>query len=751
MAEPDTVLVGREPPAGLDVPMTLRKAEPWLVIGLAVHGLAVDLVDSTSTMEYLVVSVSLLGVLGVAGLLGWRSRVAVVVRCGTAIVLGYVLMLAGGPSGGYILLWYFVLAAVYPLVLPSVEGWVLVAVIPVAYLALLPFGAADGPVAIALVRAGSLVFVASFVHTGAAAFRRAVAQRDGAFDLLDTYSHGSPVGMALWDRDLRVRRMNQALASLLGLQTGDQLGRRPHEIPGMPPVVADHLRSVLATGTPERDVEILGGGRTFVTSWYPVRSGREVVAVGSVVVDVSAEREATRALTQAATHDPLTRLPNRALLSERLADALGKADRSGQSVAVLLCDVDRFKVVNDSLGHDAGDELLRATASRLSAVVGPDDTVARLGGDEFAIVAAGLGPAAARSLGERICAESRRPLRVGADWVTSTMSVGVTVAADGETDPVGVLRDADAAMYRAKESGRDQVAMFDVGLRPATNERLEFRASLRRAVEADQIRVVYQPVYRLDRLRSGSARAGRGRRGGSNGATASAAEASEIVGFEALARWTGPEGEVSPAVFIPTAEDAGFIAALGEQVLRHACSALVGWRRATGRPLTVAVNLSARQLADPRSVARIGAILADVGVPASAVHLEITESILMADVEGSIRRLRELRALGVSLAVDDFGTGYSSLAYLRDLPVDMLKIDRSFVSRLPEDSAVIGFVVDLARAIGAKTVVEGVETAEQLRGVARAGCDIAQGYYLSRPLGAAEISSLLATGGRARS
>ena len=744
MAEPDEALVGRTATARTDVPVPLRKAEPWVVLGLAVHGLSVDLVDASSSLERLPVSAGLLLVLGLAGLLGWRSRVAVLARCGTAIVLAFLLMLGGGASGGYILLWYFVLVAVYPLVLPPAAGWALVGVVPAAYLALIPFGAADGPVAIAVVRAASLALVAAFVHTAANAYRRAVAQRDGAFELLDTYSHGSPVGMALWDRGLHLRRMNDALGTLLGVSPQDQLGRRPEQIPGLPSGVADHLRTVLATGRSERDVEVHWGGRTFLTSWYPVTSGRDVVAIGSVVADVSAERAATRALTLAATHDVLTGLPNRALLTERLEQALGAADRSGQRVAVLFCDVDRFKVVNDSLGHDAGDELLRAAAARLTSVVRPGDTVARLGGDEFAVLAPGLGVPQARLLAERICAEARRPLLVNGEWVTATMSVGVTVAGGGDVGPAGVLRDADAAMYRAKESGRDQAAVFEVALRPGSNERLEFRASLRRAVDADQIRVVYQPVYGLAGVRAGLAGGGLADDG-----VARAAGASEITGFEALARWTGPHGEVTPAEFIPTAEDAGFIGALGEQVLRHACTAVVAWRRATGRPLTMAVNLSARQLADHRSVARIGAILAEVGVPPSAVQLEITESVLMADVEGSIRRLKELRALGVSLAVDDFGTGYSSLAYLRDLPVDTLKIDRSFVSRLPQDGAVIGFVVDLARAIGASTVVEGVETVEQLHGVALAGCDVAQGFLLSKPLAAGQVADLWGTDGSA--
>ena len=741
MAGPDSVLVGRSAAAAFDVPTPLQKAEPYALLGLAAHALAIDLFYRTTSLDRLVLVTVLLLALGLAGILGWRSRTGVVVRCAVALTLAFLLTLSGGQDSGYVLLWFFVVVAVYPLALPARDGWVLVGAVPVVYVALVPFGAGDGPGAVTIVRAVALGLIAAFVHVGASAYRGAVAQRDGAFDLLDTYSQGSPVGMALWDRELRVRRMNEAFGALLGVPAQKQLGLRVQQIVGVPSEFADHLRSVLSSGQAEQDVELVGGARTFVVSLYPVRSGRDIVAIGGVAVDVSAEREAARALVQAATHDQLTGLPNRALFTERLAAALSKAGRAGQSVAVLVGDVDRFKVVNDSRSHAAGDALLRATAIRLGALVRPQDTVARLGGDEFAVLAPGLSAPQARLFGERVCVASRRPLLVGDEWITSTMSVGVAVAGGADGDPVGLLRDADAAMTRAKEAGRDQVAVFDVGLRPPTNEGLEFRASLRRAVDADQIRVAFQPVYRLDAVRSADAVGGR-RAWGS--AAALAADASQIVGFEALARWRGPQGDVSPAVFIPTAEDAGIIGSLGEQVFRQACAAVAGWRMVLHRPLTVAVNLSPRQLADPHVVERLAAILSEVGIPPSAVQLEITESVLMADVEGSIRRLTELRELGVTLAVDDFGTGYSSLAYLRDLPIDTLKIDRAFTSRLPGDEAVIGFVVDLARAIGASTVVEGIETAEQLHGVARAGCDIAQGYYLSRPLSADQVPGLFA-------
>ncbi len=394
--------------------------------------------------------------------------------------------------------------------------------------------------------------------------------------------------------------------------------------------------------------------------------------------------------------------------------ALAQADRAGELVGVLFCDVDRFKMVNDSLGHAAGDVLLRAVAERLSGVVRQGDTVARLGGDEFALLTTQVGRAEeARVLADRVCGALREPIEVSGRPIVATVSVGVAVCTPGERDVAGLLRDADVAMYKAKDGGRDQVAVFDTRLRENLDERFEMHGDLRAAVAAGKIGVAYQPVLRLRPDRAGDG----------------------IVGMEALARWQRPgHGDVPPGAFIPMAEDLGLIHALGEHVLRTACSAVHGWREESGLPLTIAVNMSALQLADEGCVAMVARVLDDVGLPAAALELEITESVLMLDLEKSLRRLAELRALGVHVAVDDFGTGYSSLAYLRDLPVDVLKIDRSFTSRLPGDRPLFAFIVELARAIGAATVVEGVETGEELRLVTELGCDQAQGFYLSRPL-----------------
>ena len=710
------------------VPRQLRLLEPLACLALAAHGFAVQLVAAENAVPPMLAAVAVLVGVGAAGLLGWRAPWAVMARLGVITALGFMLMALGEEGSGYILLWYFVVVAVYPLVLPQRASSLVALVVPVSYLLLVPLDAADGPLPVALLRAVALAVIAVFVHAAATAFRDAVADRDSALVTLYTFAEATPVGLGFWDRGLRARWLNTALAELSDLSAPEHVGRRMTETLGFSPVLALNLRRVLATGRSVDDVELSAEGRTWTSSYFPVRNGPRLLGVGSVVIDVTGQREAEKALTHSATHDALTGLPNRALFSDRLLVALAQAERTGSLVAVLFCDVDRFKMINDSLGHSAGDALLRQVGARLATVVRQGDTVARLGGDEFALLCTDVaGVDEARAVGERVCAVLREPIQVGPRLLTSTMSVGVAVAEPGERDVADLLRDADVAMYQAKDAGRDQVAVFDATLRVSASERLELHGDLRGAIAAGQIDVAYQPVIRLADMNGNGARDG-------------------VVGLEALARWRRDgHGDVSPAAFIPMAEDLGLIHALGEHVLRTACAQLAQWREETGLPLTVAVNMSALQLADHGCVDLVADVLRDVGLPPGALELEITESVLMLDVEQSLHRLAELRELGVSVAVDDFGTGYSSLAYLRDLPVDVLKIDRSFTSRLPADRAMFSFIVELARAIGATTVVEGVETDEELRLVVELGCDQAQGFYLSRPLTPDAVRDFLIT------
>lgn len=701
-------------------PPRLRLLEPVACLALAGHGVAVQMVATDHPSLALMVAVLVLAALGAAGLLGWRSPNATTVRLSAVLVLAFLLMASRTEGGGYVLLWHFVVAAVYPLVLPPVLSPWVAAVVPASYLALVPFDAADGPLPVALLRAVALAVIAGFTASAADAFRAVVWDRDSALATLHTFVEATPVGLGFWDLALRARWVNGALARLSGREPGDHVGVVAAEGSGLPSALAVNLHRTVVSGRSVDGVELSVGGRVWYSSYFPVRDGRRLLGVGSVVIDVTEQREAQRALAHSATHDALTGLPNRALFTDRLHVSLAQAGRAGGQVAVVFCDLDRFKTVNDSLGHAAGDELLRAVGKRLSTVVRAGDTVARLGGDEFALLCTDVtGAAEARAVAERVCAVMREPIGVGDRLITSTMSVGVAVCQSGERDVAGLLRDADLAMYQAKDRGRDRVAVFDAGLRRAAGERLEFHTALRAALDHHDITVAYQPVLRLGRSSEGDA----------------------VLGLEALARWRRPGfGDVTASAFIPTAEDLGLIHVLGEQVLRRAVDDLLRWRQETGQALAVAVNTSALQLADSRCVDLVEQVLGESGLPASALQLEITESVLMLDVDQSLRRLADLRALGVTVAVDDFGTGYSSLAYLRDLPVDVLKIDRSFTAQLPGDRPLVQLIVELARAIHAQTVVEGVETSEQLDLVRALGCDQAQGYLLGRPLPPDEVA-----------
>ena len=419
-----------------------------------------------------------------------------------------------------------------------------------------------------------------------------------------------------------------------------------------------------------------------------------------------------------ALHDPLTDLPNRAFFLERLAEALADSRRSQDAVAVLFIDLDRFKVVNDSLGHAAGDALLRVVADRLRAIVRRGDTVARLSGDEFVILCSAEHSG---HVAERVTAVLAETVDVDGRELAVAASVGIALA-DPCEPPEEVLRHADVAMYRAKQRGGGRAVIFDAELGALALERLELETDLRRAVASQSLHVTYQPLVDLV-----------------DGAVRKA---------EALLRWDHPErGEVTPDEFIPVAEATGLIVPLGRWVLREACAAAARWREEVGGGVwspQIAVNLSARQLADPGLVADVAAAIADAGIPAASLCLEITESVLMEDASTALVTLQSLDALGIDLYIDDFGTGYSSLAYLRRFPVDGVKVDRSFVDGLgreAEDSAIVAAIVSLAHTLGLVVVAEGVETALQLSELDALGCDLAQGFLLAVPADASQLNS----------
>ena len=413
--------------------------------------------------------------------------------------------------------------------------------------------------------------------------------------------------------------------------------------------------------------------------------------------------------------DPLTALPSRLLFLNRLGAALERLQRrQGRYVAVLFLDLDRFKVINDSLGHPAGDQLILAVAERLRHALRRHETIARFGGDEFAVLCEDLADEQdAVAVAERLLKSFSMPFHLAHGDAVSSASIGIAMAVDPDQNGEDLIRDADAAMYRAKQAGGARLMLFDDVTRQRALDRLHTENALRQALERKEFRVFFQPEVSV----------GTGK----------------IVGVEALVRWEHPErGLVGPADFIALAEETGLIVPIGTWVLREACRHAQRWgaERTEAERLTVRVNVSARQLADGKIVDAVAGALKETGIHPAGLCLEVTESVLIEDPESSTQTLAELKALGVQIAVDDFGTGYSSLEHLRRFPIDSVKIDRSFVRGLPhssEDVAIVSAVIELGHALKLSVVAEGVETTEQLGNLQAAGCDSFQGFLFSRP------------------
>ena len=512
---------------------------------------------------------------------------------------------------------------------------------------------------------------------------------------------------------------NPGAERLYGYPAAEAVGLRAHALArdDVRAVHAEVFTRIARTGAAEQleTVSRRKDGTTFDISLAvsPVRQHAGLITGFSVIGrDVTARKHAERALMHQSLHDALTGLPNRALLEDRLAQLLSRSTTHRPPIAVLFLDLDEFKLVNEGFGHIAGDKILIQVARRLLEALRPEDTVARFGGDEFVVVCEVCSVEAAGQLGRRLLAAVEAPFALDATEVIVTASIGLAVAGDDAT-PEGLLQDCDAAMYRAKARGRSRVELFDASSRANAAERLHTTTALRRALERDELRVFFQPVVSISDARP--------------------------LGVEALLRWQHPErGLVPPDDFIPLAEETGLIIPIGRWVLREALRERARWEAALPRhaPLRLAVNLSARQLSDPTLVAEVAGALSDCGAAPSSLILEVTESVLMQDIE-SLATLHALREMGISLHVDDFGTGYSSLAYLKTLPVDALKVDRSFVDGLgttPEDLSIVTTVISLARTLSLAVVAEGVETELQLGVLRELGCDYAQGYLFARPL-----------------
>ncbi len=441
--------------------------------------------------------------------------------------------------------------------------------------------------------------------------------------------------------------------------------------------------------------------------------------------EIAERRELEEQLTHQAFHDPLTGLPNRTLFFDRLELALERARRRDLEVAVLFMDLDDFKVINDSLGHEVGDQVLLAVVERLENCMLAEETLARFGGDEFTVLLEDVsGPSDAARVAERIGGALRAPFVLRGRERFVTTSVGISFGGRGGERPGDLLRNADLAMYQAKARGRNRHAVFEPVMGERALQRLELEGELRRALERKEFRLHYQPKVSL--------------------------ESGEIVAMEALIRWEHPaRGLVSPAQFVPVAEEIDLIAPIGRWVLKEACRQARRWHaRFPGMPpLKVCVNLSAKQFQHCALLEDIGAALLETGLDPSALDLEITESVVMEDAPATIATLRDLKGLGVNLAIDDVGTGYSSLSYLKRFPVDFLKVDRSLIQGTGEghkDEAMLSALVTLAHSMGTRTIAEGVETKEQLARLREAGYDFGQGCYFARPLPSQAAGALLA-------
>ncbi len=569
--------------------------------------------------------------------------------------------------------------------------------------------------------------------TGERAAREALARSEARFRSLVDHAFD---GVGVLGDDGRYTWVSPSLDRLLGFDVGDLLGEvaldRVH-----PDDREDAERQLLATvGAEDSGGTWIGRARHRSGEWrvlevqgtdlrHDPNVGGTVLNVRDVTEQVRAEealRRSEREYRRQALHDTLTGLPNRALFDDRIRQALFRLDRYGGYVAVLFCDLDGFKWLNDSYGHVVGDQVVVDVGRRIRSAVRESDTVARFGGDEFLILCADLSsPEEALATATRLAGAVRQPLQVSGVELQLTVSIGIATTDRSTEQPDQLIAQADAAMYEAKRSGRNQVCPFDPSLQDRARARVEISAELHRSIAEDRLVVHYQPLVGL-----------------ADG---------DLRGVEALVRWSHPErGLLHPADFVSIAEDIGLMPELGGWVMDRACADAMSWTHA---PVPVNVNLSARQLADPNLADLVMHTLDRTGLPSARLSLEVTESAVMADVVEAARSLRTLRDLGVRVGIDDFGTGHSSLAYLRQLPLDFLKIDRSFVMPLGEndrDEAIVRAIVEMAHALDLEAVAEGVETAVQHEAVIRLGCDAAQGWHLGHPTPHAPTPSVVHAG-----
>ena len=580
-----------------------------------------------------------------------------------------------------------------------------------------------------------VLLLAAVVITAAVVYRQLAVARAArehneterfARDIIDNAAEG----IVVYDRELRYVLWNTFMKELTGLEAPEVIGRRVLDLfPHLAEQRIDELlRRALAGETvaaPDMHYSVPSTGRKgWVSSVYRpyIDSNDQIVGVVALIRDITERKTAEQQIEYQAYHDALTGLANRNLFQEHLSLALALAHRRDNHVAVLFLDLDHFKDVNDSLGHSVGDALLQEVARRLRGAVRDGDTVARVGGDEFTIVLQELTrPQDAAVVAQKVLRTIAEPMDVNGHRLFVTTSIGITMFPDDGEDAETLLKNADTAMYRAKAEGRNTYQMSTRELSRSTQERMLVENGLHQALESGEFMLLYQPQIDIETMTA--------------------------VGMEALLRWKHPErGIILPEEFIGVAEERGLILPIGDWVLRQAC---LDVRRFHDRGLThfrVAVNLSARQFRDPALGATVASALRDSGIRPETLELEITETVAMENVQLTMSTLEDFRASGVAIAIDDFGTGHSSLSYLKRFPLDALKIDRAFVTDLPdkfEDAAIVSSVIQLANGLGLRVVAEGVETAEQLEFLKESGCREVQGFYFCTPVEIEKLEALV--------
>jgi diguanylate cyclase (GGDEF)-like protein/PAS domain S-box-containing protein len=577
-----------------------------------------------------------------------------------------------------------------------------------------------------------LLVIAFIIAKQVTMYRAERALRDSHLFAAEIIS-GAGEGIVVYDHELHYVVWNHFMEELTGLPASDVLGRRATDLfPHLREQGVDELlrRALDGDDVPAPDTHyfVPGTQRTgWVSAVYrPHRdSNGNITGVIGLIRDITERRASEQQIEYQAYHDALTGLANRRLFHEHLTLALALAARRNRPVAVLFLDLDQFKLVNDTLGHTMGDALLQQIAVRLRDCVRDGDAVARVGGDEFTIVLQDLEKRDdAAVVAQKVLRAIAHPIEINGHRLFVTGSIGITIFPDDGGDAETLLKNADNAMYRAKAEGRNTYQLSTHELSRTTHERMTLESGLHLAVEREEFEVWYQPQVDV--------------------------ETNRIIGMEALLRWRHPErGLIAPADFIAVAEDRGFIVVIGDWVLRQACQRARAIYDSGFTGFRVAVNLSPRQFREASLLTSVMAALHESGLPPSCLELEITETVAMENVALSVHLLRELRAIGITIAIDDFGTGHSSLSYLKQFPIDALKIDRAFVEDLPdrfEDAAIVKAIIALAAGLNLRVVAEGVETRAQLDFLRRHHCREVQGYYFSYPVRGDELDRILERG-----